>query len=90
MGPPQTETLFPALASARAWATTSSVFTIRSNNSQSQDRISYLLCFVNLVHPSCVTTAMQTVRTIILLQLDGVLTKNKLAVLDTICISAYA
>ena len=63
------------------------ILTCRSHNRQPKDRVANLGCIVNLMHPAGVTTTMQTVRTIVLLQLNGVLAEDELTVLDAVCIT---
>ena len=67
-----------------------SVLAVGSHDGQLQDRVAHLLSIVNLMHPTGVTTAVQTVRTVVLLQTNGVFTKDELTILNTVSITTNA
>ena len=71
-----------------------SVLAVLSNDGQFQCLVVNLLGLVDLVHPTRIATAMQTVVTsvvlVVLLQLDGVTIQYEATHVDAVSIAAYA
>ena len=73
-----------------SYLTGESVLTIFCFNSQLQDGVANLFGCIYLVHPTCGTTTMQTVRTIVLLQLVSAVVQRELTFFDAVGIAANA
>ena len=71
-----------------------SILAILSHDGQTQRLVIYLICFVHAVHPSRVTTSVQTVVAsvvlVVLLQLDCVAIEDEATHVDAVRIAAYA